>query len=257
MVSGAGGWYGTDSRNSEAVTAGTGQIGQLTAYIAGLSGGSWMVGSMMSHSANGNVSMLEIAQKQWNLSSNLVVPDGGLIDTASYFSDLVSEVGDKKDQGFQGQITVRRLPHTFQRLSADRRFAFPMQDYWGLALSAHLFPAQYGPTETPNLTISDLSSLDPSTVPYPIIIAAEREDGEISVSENATVWELTYCASSEFATLWWVERLIEILLLDSRIRYVGIRRRSLERRVSSLWRCFHPHQGAFVRMSSCLTFLGL
>lgn len=57
---------------------------------------------MMSHSEAGNASMLEIAQTQWNLSSNLVIPDGGLIDTASYFADLVSDVGDKKDEGFEG-----------------------------------------------------------------------------------------------------------------------------------------------------------
>jgi lysophospholipase len=97
--------YGLDSRNSEAVDAGTGEIGQLLSYVTGLSGGSWMVGSMMSWSANGNVSMLEVSQKQWNLSSNLVIPDGSLVDRAKYFGDLVAEVGKKKDEGFNGQIT--------------------------------------------------------------------------------------------------------------------------------------------------------
>lgn len=64
-----------------------------------------MVGSMMSWSANGNASMLEIAQKQWNLSSNLVIPDGNLIDRAKYFADLLAAVSKKKDEGFAGQIT--------------------------------------------------------------------------------------------------------------------------------------------------------
>ena len=59
----------------------------------------------MSWSVDGNVSMLEIAQKQWNLSSNLVIPDGSVIDKAKYFGDLLAAVGKKKDEGFAGQIT--------------------------------------------------------------------------------------------------------------------------------------------------------
>lgn len=56
----------------------------------------------------------------------------------------------------------------------------------GLALSDHLFPPQYGPTETPNLTMSDLKGVNPEDVPYPIIVAAEREEGEIVRPQDTT-----------------------------------------------------------------------
>ncbi|KAL7409350.1 lysophospholipase catalytic domain-containing protein [Mrakia frigida] len=173
QISGGGGLWGTDFRNEEAVAAGTGGIGQVATYMTGLSGGSWLVGSYM---ANQNRTIPDLAQNVWNLSDNLVIPDvSGFLGTTQYFADLVSEVASKGAEGFATQIT----------------------DYWGLALSAHLFPNQYGPQETPNLTLSDLAGLPAADVPYPIIIAAEREPDTIVVSTNATIWEFTY---NEFGT---------------------------------------------------------
>lgn len=137
------------------------------------SGGSWLLGS---YYANSNRSIPDLASNIWNLSSNLVVPDvSGFLGTTSYFADLVKEVAEKNQQNFSTQIT----------------------DYWSLALSAHLFPAQYGPQQTPNLTLSALKGLRAEDVPYPIVIAVEREEDTIVVSENATVWEFSY---DEFGT---------------------------------------------------------
>ena len=60
-----------------------------------------------------------------------------------------------------------------------------------------MFPEQYGPQQTPNLTLSALKGLRDQDVPFPIVIAVEREEGTIVVSDNATVWEFTY---DEFGT---------------------------------------------------------
>lgn len=74
---------------------------------------------------------------------------------------------------------------------------FPTQitDYWGLALGNHLLPEQYHLTNNPNLTWAQLyansSKLQNGELPFPIIIAAERENGTTSVMENATIWEFT------------------------------------------------------------------
>jgi hypothetical protein len=130
MISGGGGLTATDGRASEAVAAGTGRIGGIASYIAGLSGGSWLIGSYL---ANNNASIPYLASNLWNLSSNLVVPSDGFFGTyvsfshlsslrclpdcdaddryfcllysIGYFTDLVSEVKTKKDEGFATQIT--------------------------------------------------------------------------------------------------------------------------------------------------------
>lgn len=57
-----------DARNSSSVAQGTGGILQLATYMAGLSGGSWFVGSM---AINDFPTVFEL-RNIWNLSENLV-----------------------------------------------------------------------------------------------------------------------------------------------------------------------------------------
>jgi lysophospholipase len=57
-----------DARNISAVQQGTGGILQLATYIAGLSGGSWLVGSL---AVNDFPTILEL-RNIWNLTENLV-----------------------------------------------------------------------------------------------------------------------------------------------------------------------------------------
>ncbi|CDZ98760.1 phospholipase b [Phaffia rhodozyma] len=172
MINGAGGLWGTDSRHTEAVDAGTGQIGQVASYMAGLSGGSWM---LTSYYANSNNTPPYLAQYVWNISSNLVLPTDGFFDTIEFYTDITEQAYDKKDAGYDIQIT----------------------DVWALALSDHLFPDQYRASNTPNLTIADLKNLPAENVPYPLIIAVERLPNTASISENATLWEFSY---NEFGT---------------------------------------------------------
>jgi lysophospholipase len=118
------------------------------------------------------------ARQIWNIDSNLVVPADGKFD---FYTSLISEVREKGDQGFRTQIT----------------------DYWGLALSDHLFPEPYHSTNTPNLTITDIRSapaIQNASLPYPVIVALEREPGEIVIALNSTVWEFTL---AEFGSWWW------------------------------------------------------
>lgn len=127
---------------------------------------------------------------------------------------------------------------TFTDAQLPLRLKFPRFPY------LDLFPNQYGPQETPNLTLSDLAGLPAADVPYPIIIAAEREPDTIVVSTNATIWEFT-CKPSILRD----PSLPSFRTADGahlfsgcrqRVWDVGIRRRSWRNRFSH-HRCFHEH----------------
>ncbi|WWC92469.1 uncharacterized protein L201_007427 [Kwoniella dendrophila CBS 6074] len=167
MLTGLGGIMGMMNQSSEGQASGIGGWLDGVTYWAGLSGGSWATGSFM---ANGGQLPSDLLNNLWDLDSNLIFPDDGKL---SFYTELVTETNAKSDQGFPVQIT----------------------DLWGLAIGSHVLPKEYQLSNTPNLTFSSLPSvvqnLGNGSLPMPIIIAAEREHGELVVAENATVWEFT------------------------------------------------------------------
>ncbi|WWC65337.1 uncharacterized protein I303_107955 [Kwoniella dejecticola CBS 10117] len=167
MLTGLGGIMGMMNQSSEGSASGIGGWLDGVTYWAGLSGGSWATGSFM---ANGGTLPSDLLANLWNLDSNLIFPEDGKL---SFYTSLATEVNAKSDAGFPTQIT----------------------DLWGLAIASHVLPTQYQLSNTPNLTFSQLPSvvqqLGDADLPMPIIIAAEREAGELVVAENATVWEFT------------------------------------------------------------------
>lgn len=68
MLHGAGLFNAFDSRNSSSVAQGTGGVIQLATYLAGLSGGSWFVGSVAINDFPTTFELRDI----WNLTQNLV-----------------------------------------------------------------------------------------------------------------------------------------------------------------------------------------
>ncbi|BEJ13563.1 hypothetical protein CspHIS471_0307370 [Cutaneotrichosporon sp. HIS471] len=167
MINGLGMAQGLMSQSQESSNAGTGGWMDATSYMAGLSGGSWATGSFM---ANGGMLPTDILQKVLNLDSNLIFPADGKV---SFYFNMISNVRAKAAEGFPTAIT----------------------DYWSLALGNHLLPPQWRLDTSPNITFSSLLSnvpqLQNAELPVPIIIAAEREPGEVVVPDNSTVWEFT------------------------------------------------------------------
>ncbi|WWD20845.1 phospholipase B [Kwoniella shandongensis] len=167
MLTGLGGIMATMNGSSEAAASGLGGWLDGVTYWAGLSGGSWATGSFM---ANGGPLPIDLITSLWNLDSNLILPDD---DKVSFYTELYTETNAKSDAGFPTQLT----------------------DLWGLAIASHVLPEQYHIGNNPNLTFSSLPSVVPAlgnaALPMPIIIAAEREAGELVIAENATVWEYT------------------------------------------------------------------
>lgn len=70
-------------------------------------------------------------------------------------------------------------------------------------MTDHLFPEQYHTNNHPNLTWNDIANVtkvQDAALPWPIVIAVEREPGEIVIPLNSTVYEFTL---AEFGSWVW------------------------------------------------------
>jgi lysophospholipase len=93
-----------------------------------------------------------------------------VFDTVGYYADVVSDVLDKRSAGFDTSIT----------------------DLWARALSYHLFDQNTYPdhaaTTSFGVAIRNTSSFRNHQMPYPIVIALEREPGQLIVGQNASIF---------------------------------------------------------------------
>ncbi|KAH9820428.1 Lysophospholipase, catalytic domain [Teratosphaeria destructans] len=184
MLNGAGVLEAFDNRTVNATN--TGQLGgllQAATYLAGLSGGSWLVGSLY---ANNFTSIDQILAQDtsaddsgdlWQLGNSIFEgPDSGgiqLFDSVGYYSSLVDSVDGKNDAGFNTTIT----------------------DYWGRALSYQLINATDGGPAYTWSSIAEQDFFTSGSVPLPIIVADSRKPGDVAVSTNTTIftfdpWEM-------------------------------------------------------------------
>jgi lysophospholipase len=173
MLDGAGALSAFDSRTPGAT--GAGQIGgllQSATYIAGLSGGGWLVGSIYS---NNFTSVQNIIDQNddgdvWQLGTSILEgpKTGGLqiLSTADYYKNLVDTVLAKQDalSGFNVSLT----------------------DYWARALSFQLVNATDGGPAYTFSSIQDDDDFKNGNAPMPILVALERAPGETILSLNAT-----------------------------------------------------------------------
>ncbi|CAO1627995.1 unnamed protein product [Parajaminaea phylloscopi] len=165
MLYGAGVIQGWDSRNGTANKRGTGGILQRANYFAGLSGGSWLTGAL---ALNDWPTPQTLNEQVFDLTANLVAPDHGKIEL---YLSLVKDVKEKRDADWPTAIT----------------------DYWGRALSRHLLNSSY-PDHGAATTWSDIvnvTSFKNAAYPFPIVIADQRNPGEILVHANTSIYEFT------------------------------------------------------------------
>ncbi|KAK0104343.1 Lysophospholipase 1 [Cadophora gregata f. sp. sojae] len=174
LMNGAGFVAAADSRTSNSTN--TGQIGgllQATTYLAGLSGGGWLVGSMYTNNFS-SVQTLRDGSKDsnvWRFDNSIFEgPDGDgikLLSTADYYSTIIDDVEKKSKAGYNTSIT----------------------DYWGRALSNQLINATNG---GPAYTFSSIALTDnfrSGSIPFPFLIANGRAPGTKIISLNSTVFE--------------------------------------------------------------------
>jgi len=175
LMNGAGFLKAADSR-IQGTTTGAGAIGgllQSATYLAGLSGGGWLVGSIFANNFS-TVSDLQAGSQGsavWKFDNSIFQgpKDRGIsiVNTAEYWADVADQVSSKSDAGFETSIT----------------------DYWGRALSYQLVNATDGGPAYTFSSIADTDNFKQAGTPFPILVADGRAPGETIVSLNATVFE--------------------------------------------------------------------
>ncbi|KAI9712794.1 MAG: Lysophospholipase 1 [Bogoriella megaspora] len=174
LSNGAGALAAFDSRTENATgPGGLGGLLQSATYLAGLSGGGWLVGSLY---VNNFTSVQDIQRSTssgslWQFGNSVLKgPDGDsiqLVDSVDYYSTLANEVDDKRDAGFDTSIT----------------------DFWGRALSFQLVNASNGGPGFTFSSIQDDDDFQNGNGPMPILVADGRAPGEVLIPSNTTVFE--------------------------------------------------------------------
>ncbi|TIB92903.1 hypothetical protein E3Q18_01616 [Wallemia mellicola] len=173
MLGGAGFISALDNRNTSLDFETAGLL-QSAAYMTGLSGGSWAVSGF---AAQDMTPFWQLNDDVWKLDENIFWP--GILDAYTYFKEIFEDVAAKKhvypEDSFQTQIT----------------------DFWGRALSYHLlaepeekFPG-YGRNTTFSSAITGASTFQSHEMPYPIVLAVERQPNQLIIGQNASIWEMS------------------------------------------------------------------
>jgi lysophospholipase len=185
MLDGAGALSAFDSRTPG--STGAGQIGgllQAATYIAGLSGGGWLVGSVYTNNFTSVQSIIDQNDNGdvWQLGTSILEgpKTGGLqiLSTADYYKNLVDSVTSKQD--------------------AVGLFNVSLTDYWGRALSFQLVNATDGGPAFTFSSIQDDDAFKNGNAPMPILVALERAPGEVLLSLNATSFEFNPWETGSF-----------------------------------------------------------
>lgn len=178
MLNGAGVMEAFDSRTPNSTAEGQlGGLLQSATYVAGLSGGGWLMGTIY---VNNFTSIYDIISQDpesdstgnlWQLGNSIFVgPEGDgiqLLDSAGYYSTLLDNVQSKEDAGFNTTLT----------------------DYWGRALSYQLVNATNGGPAYTFSSIAEQSWFTDASVPLPFLVADERFPGDLNIPDNTTVFD--------------------------------------------------------------------
>ncbi|ODQ67768.1 phospholipase B [Nadsonia fulvescens var. elongata DSM 6958] len=169
MLSGAGALAAIDDRVVNSTQpGGLGGLLQASTYIAGLSGGSWLVGSFILNNYT-SVPDMVAANDYWDFEHSIFNPGGwNVFSTSSYWDGIVNDIEDKQKAGFNISLT----------------------DIWGRALSTQFLNTDYSNSLTWN-TIRQYDYFKNYSMPFPIVIANGRAPDTRIISENSTVFEFT------------------------------------------------------------------
>jgi len=171
-MNGAGVIAAFDNRTINSTSAGhIGGLLQATTYITGLSGGSWVVGSLY-------VPLLRSVQELYRMDPNApdslwqfdnsILKGPTTLSITDYYDQITDEVENKDNASFNTTIT----------------------DLWGRSLSFQMFNARDG---GPNYTFSSIVHSDAfqsALVPLPIIVALERPPNQLFILANSSIYEI-------------------------------------------------------------------
>lgn len=172
-LNGGGAIQAFDSREINSTTAGhLGGLLQSATYLAGLSGGGWLVGSIFVNNFTTITNLLDNdASSVWEFGNSIFEgPDTGsiqVLDSAEYYTGIEHEVSAKAHAGFNTSVT----------------------DFWGRALSFQLVNATDGGASYTWSSIQLQESFANADTPMPILIADGRAPGETLIPGNTTIYE--------------------------------------------------------------------
>lgn len=172
MLSGAGMLAAMDNRTDGANEYGLGGLLQSSTYLAGLSGGNWLTGTL---AWNNWTSVQEIVNNFtkddsiWDIEHSIVTPGGiNIFKTGSRWDHISDAVQAKQDAGFN----------------------ISLADVWGRALSYNFFPSLYrGGVGYTWSTLRDADVFQNGAMPFPISVADGRYPGTKVINLNATLFE--------------------------------------------------------------------
>ena len=172
LMTGGGAVQAFDSREGNSTNAGhLGGLLQVSTYLAGLSGGSWLVGSIYVNNFTTISTLQGNATSTWEFQNSIFTGPSQsglqLLNTADYFANVENAVSKKNSAGFPTSVT----------------------DYWGRALSFQLVNASDG---GPGYTWSSIAldqTFAQGNAPMPIVVTDGRAPGEQAIPSNTTVYE--------------------------------------------------------------------
>ncbi|KAI0690543.1 phospholipase B [Cytidiella melzeri] len=184
---GAGVLSGLDARNDSAKQAGTGGLLQVTSYLAGLSGGSWVTGSLVFNDFP-TMEDLVFGNDQlsgWILDNDLAAPDGLDLftdDNQYFFGSILWSVVAKADKWIDTSITdpwSRMISYHFLNQTTRDNFFTNLTGHGAGQLWSH---------------IPSIPSYQQQLLPFPILMADSRPVGSnltTALSPEPVVYEIT------------------------------------------------------------------
>ncbi|OJJ44550.1 hypothetical protein ASPZODRAFT_134631 [Penicilliopsis zonata CBS 506.65] len=173
LLNGAGAIKAFDNRTENATASGRlGGLLQSATYVSGLSGGSWLVGSIFINNFSSITSLQTYKEAEvWQFGNSIFEGPytGGVqaVDTVEYYKNIEDAVSGKSDAGFPTTIT----------------------DYWGRALSYQLVNGSNGGLDYTWSSIALTTEFQQADMPMPLVVADGRNPGELVIGGNATVYE--------------------------------------------------------------------
>ncbi|KAI5963652.1 uncharacterized protein KGF55_002532 [Candida pseudojiufengensis] len=170
MLCGAGQLLATDDRFDDSNDHGVGGLLQSSTYLTGLSGGNWLVGSLVMNNWISVADIFNGSSQIWQLEDSILNPSGIRIDkTISYYYGLRQAVLAKDNAGFDTTIT----------------------DIWGRALSHQFFEDDSGGENVTWSSVQNMSNFKNYEMPYFTVIANARLPNTVIINENSTIVEIS------------------------------------------------------------------
>ncbi|KZZ89793.1 lysophospholipase [Ascosphaera apis ARSEF 7405] len=176
MLNGAGALSAFDDRTPNATSKGQlGGLLQSATYVAGLSGGSWLVGSVFLNNFTA-IHDLQRSEDVWDLSRTILQ---GPTDHSFFlltFKDNVEYLYHLKKQ-----IDTKR----------DANFSLALTDLWGRALAYQMIndTTGQGGLDFTWSSIAEMDNFKNGETPMPLVVADSRNPNETLVTGNSTVFE--------------------------------------------------------------------